>query len=316
MMQMKYTKLLNTTLEKYKTNGVEEAYQYISKHADEVEGNHAQIYNFKYSLAAASGHEDEALVIMKEAIIENGHWYSYNYLLEDDDLESLRKYEEFQYMIELCKNREEEAKRNAASKLEVICPEEGQPKDRLLIALHGNQENNMFTKENWQTVTSSGFVLGLPQSSQVEFSGGYTWDDVEKGSIELHTHYETMKQNFHVNNDRIILGGFSAGTGVILNTILKRDIPVQGFIFVGPWLPNIEQCADELITLAENGIKGYIICGDQDEDCLQCTKEFIEVLEKKNVQHVFELVKGLDHDYPENFNRLLNNAIEYLTNNN
>src|SRR5699024_1412033 len=114
------------------------------------------------------------LAIMKEAIIENGHWYSYNYLLKDDDLESLRKNEKFQYMIELCKNREEEAKKNAASKLEVICPDEGQTEDGLLIALHGNQENNLFTKVNWQTVTSSGFVLGLPQSSQVEFSGGFT----------------------------------------------------------------------------------------------------------------------------------------------
>ncbi|KQL56013.1 MULTISPECIES: alpha/beta hydrolase [Bacillaceae] len=311
---MKYTKLLNTTLEKYKTNGAEDAYHYISKHANEVEGNHAQIYNFQYALAAASGHEDEALAIMKEAIIENGHWYSYTYLLEDEDLDSLRKNEEFQYMIDLCRNREEEAKKNAESTLEVIVPDKGRTKEGLFIALHGNQENNSFTKVNWQTVTSNGFVLGLPQSSQIEFSGGYNWDDLEKGSMELQTHYETMKQNVQVNHGPIILGGFSAGAGVILNTILKRDIPVQGFIFVGPWLPDLEQYADELAMMADKGIKGYIICGDQDEDSLDCTNTFIKLLEKKNVKHVFELVNELDHDYPEHFDRFLNKAIDYLTN--
>ncbi|QHE52854.1 alpha/beta hydrolase [Pontibacillus sp. HMF3514] len=314
MTQLTYTKLLNETLEKYVESGVEEAYQFITQHADEIKGDHAQIYNFKYSLAAASGREEEALAIMKEAIIEKGHWYSYEYLKEDEDLNSLRKYDDFQYMLDLCKKREEEAKEKAKPEMDVMMPsanEEGHP---LLIALHGNQENNRRTEENWHTAPSHGYVLAMPQSSQIEFSGGYSWDDIEKGTQELEAHYEELKQHGSINEGQLILGGFSAGARVALHTILKGDLPVKGFVFVGPWLPDIDELADNLEYLAEQGIEGYVICGDQDQDCLEDTNRFVEILKEKNVQHTYKVIEGLDHDYPENFNTILENALEDVIN--
>ena len=42
------------------------------EHAKGIVGNEAQIYNFKYALASAAGLEEEALHLMKEAIIEKG----------------------------------------------------------------------------------------------------------------------------------------------------------------------------------------------------------------------------------------------------
>lgn len=313
MKQMTYTKLLNATLEKYETSGTEEAYQFISRHAADMDGNHAQIYNFRYSLAAASGHEQEALAIMKEAIIDNGHWYSYEYLLEDEDLDPLRNFEDFQDMIELCKKREEEAKQAAKPELEIMRSDVSNGKQSLLIALHGNQENINRTKENWHTVTSKGYVLGLPLSSQIEFSGGYSWDDTNKGVSELREHIEHMSKDFSVDEDPLILGGFSAGARVALHAILEENIPVKGYIFVGPWLPDIDELAGDLALLAERGIKGYIICGDQDEDCLESTTRFVELLEEKQVQHTYQLVSGLDHDYPEDFEQMLESAIDYIT---
>lgn len=313
MTQLTYTKLLNETLEKYVENGVEEAYQYISKHADEIEENHAQIYNFRYSLAAASGREEEALAIMKEAIIENGHWYAYDYLKEDEDLDSLRKNEDFQYMLDLCKQREDEAKEKAKPEVGVMNPDDEKSEHPLLIALHGNQENNKRTKENWQTAPSQGFVLGMPQSSQIEFSGGYSWEDIDKSLEELYAHYEALKNTENVKDEPIILGGFSAGARVALHAILEGNIPTKGFIFVGPWLPEIDELADELSRLADNGIKGYVICGDHDQDCLEETNRFVELLKEKNVPHTYKLIEGLDHDYPENFDDYLQDAIKDIT---
>ncbi len=39
-----------------------------------------KIYNFKYALASAAGLEEEAMHVMKEAIIEKGFWYGNEYL--------------------------------------------------------------------------------------------------------------------------------------------------------------------------------------------------------------------------------------------
>jgi len=49
------------------------------------------------------GFEKEALQIIREAIIHNGFWYSYNDLMEDEDLKVLYKYEEFHDIVNLCK---------------------------------------------------------------------------------------------------------------------------------------------------------------------------------------------------------------------
>jgi predicted esterase len=313
MTQMTYTRLLNATLEKYETSGTEEAYKFISRHAVDIEENHAQIYNFRYSLAAASGYEQEALAIMKKAILDNGHWYSYEYLMEDEDLDPLRKFIDFQHMIELCKKREEEAKQAAKPELEVMRSVDSKGKQSLLVALHGNQENINRTKENWHTVTSKDYVLGIPQSSRIEFSGGYSWDDTTKGVSEIQDHIEQMNKDFNTDEPPLILGGFSAGARVVLHTMLEDNISVKGFIFVGPWLPEIDELAGDLALLAERGIKGYVICGDQDEDCLESTTHFVELLEEKQVPHTYQLVSGLDHDYPEDFEKMLESAIDYIT---
>lgn len=86
MSKITYIGLLNETLECYAKDGSLEAYHYITKNADKITGNKAQIYNFKYALASASGLEKEALHIMKEAIVENEFWYGYEYLITDADL--------------------------------------------------------------------------------------------------------------------------------------------------------------------------------------------------------------------------------------
>ena len=116
---MTYIQLLNETLHCYASKGSLEAYTYIMEHAKGIVGNEAQIYNFKYALASAAGLEEEALHLMKEAIIEKGFWYGYEYLISDDDLKPLHKFEGFHQMVQLCKEREELAKENRTSRCEI-----------------------------------------------------------------------------------------------------------------------------------------------------------------------------------------------------
>ena len=50
MKQLTYAGLLNETITLYGREGSLAAYQFITKHADNVNGNKAQIYNFRYAL--------------------------------------------------------------------------------------------------------------------------------------------------------------------------------------------------------------------------------------------------------------------------
>lgn len=304
---MTYIQLLNETLHRYANKGSLEAYAYIMKHAKGVVGNKAQIYNFKYALASAAGLEEEALQLMKEAIIDNGFWYGNEYLISDDDLKPLHKFEEFHKMVQLCKEREELAKKTERADVKYL---DSNKEGKLFIAMHGDQENIEIIEPYWKSVLTQDYTLALPQSSQIQFSDGFVWDDIHRGKEELKEYYVTFIEKHTVES--VIIGGFSAGARVALYTILQKDIAVDGFIFMAPWLPEIEEWNELLEVLQDKKIKGYIVCGDQDEDCFECTQQFVQLLRDKNIEHEFKVVPSLNHDYPKDFDELLKEAIEYI----
>jgi len=308
---MTYIQLLNETLDCYAKKGSFEAYTYIMEHAKGVVGNEAQIYNFKYALASAAGLEEEALHLMKKAIIENGFWYGSEYLISDDDLKPLHKFEEFHRMVQLCKEREELAKKLEQADVKYIYSKQN---ENLLITMHGDQENIKIVEPYWHLDLERNYMLVFPQSSQTQFSDGYVWDNVERGREELKGHYNKIMLSNTFEN--IIIGGFSAGTRVALHSMLQGEIEVNGFIFVAPWLPEMEEWEEMIGILHDKSIKGYIICGDQDEDCFECTQQFVKLLKDKNIEHKYKVVPNLNHDYPENFDVVLKEAIEYIGNKN
>ncbi|KAA0805983.1 alpha/beta hydrolase [Bacillus cereus] len=308
---MTYIQLLNETLHCYASKGSLEAYTYIMEHAKGIVGNEAQIYNFKYALASAAGLEEEALHLMKEAIIEKGFWYGNEYLISDDDLKPLHKFEEFHQMVQLCKEREELAKKTERADVKYI---DSKKKEKLFIAMHGNQENIGIIEPYWKSVLAQNYTLALPQSSKIQFSDGFVWDDLHRGKEELKEHYDKLIENRTVEN--VIIGGFSAGARVALYTILQKDIAVDGFIFMAPWLPEVEEWNELLGVLQDKHIKGYIVCGDQDEDCFECTQQFVQLLRDKNIEHKYKIIPNLNHDYPIHFEEVLKEAIEYIGNEN
>ncbi|HFR4185954.1 TPA: alpha/beta hydrolase [Bacillus cereus] len=308
---MTYIQVLNETLHCYASKGSLEAYTYIMEHTKGIVGNGAQIYNFKYALASAAGLEEEALHLMKEAIIEKGFWYGNEYLISEDDLKPLHKFEEFHQMVQLCKEREELAKKTERADVKYI---ESKKKEKLFIAMHGDQENIGIIEPYWKSVLAQNYMLALPQSSQIQFSDGFVWDDLHRGKEELKEHYDKLIENRTV--EHVIIGGFSAGARVVLYTILQKDIAVDGFIFMAPWLPEIEEWNELLGVLQDKHIKGYIVCGDQDEDCFKCTQQFVQLLRDKNIEHKYKVIPNLNHDYPIHFDKVLKEAIEYIGNEN
>ncbi|QHA91964.1 alpha/beta hydrolase [Bacillus sp. N1-1] len=306
MKKLTYTHLLNETIAIYEKKGSLEAYQFMKENAEEVDGNEAQLYNFQYALAAASDLKEEALGIMKEAILDHGYWYEYDYLQEDEDLNSIRSFKEFQELVELCKRREEDAKKEAEPKLTILneTTSQNQP---ILMALHGDQENAKMTSSVWNRPATQGYTLAFPQSSQIQFSDAYEWEDLQKGVQEIQEHVKELS-----SHSSILIGGFSAGCRVALKAMMEERVSVDGFVFVAPWLPEIDEWKEAMTSLQNTNISGYIICGDQDDDCLEGSKALAAILEEKGIAHELKIVKGLDHEYPEAFNESLQRALHFL----
>ena len=177
---MTYTQLLNTALELLDEQGPQQAFDFMQQQSPNVEyANPAQLYNFSYCLAAMCDRTDEAMGLLKEAVYTHGYWYDYTYLMEDEDLAQLRSMPEFETIANLCRQRQQAAQQAAQP---VLCCEETQPNKPVVLVLHGDQQNAAITLPYWQPVKQIGYALAAAQSTELQVSDGYLWDDEEQAA--------------------------------------------------------------------------------------------------------------------------------------
>lgn len=304
---------MNQAVALYKDGEYLAAYDLVTRNATMVGGNPAQIFNFRYSFACRSGRPGLAMYILKEAVIDRGFWYSYDNLFSDDDLEPLRALPEFRRMADICKEREVAAKDASRPELTLVLPEGDANEERVvLVALHGNEESARQAQAQWAAGNESRYMMAFPQSSQVGFTDGHYWNDMEKGVSELMTHVRHIQDRFSLEGKDVVLGGFSAGARVVLHALLEDEVEVGGFVMVAPWLPDLEVLGPRLRSLRRKQVRGFVICGDQDQDCKGPTGRLAQMMEGEGIPHRYMSVPGLDHDLPDGFANQVPAIIEYL----
>jgi predicted esterase len=313
-MVLTYTQLLNETIKIYLTGDYEKAYNYITEHGTKVNGNLAQIYNFRYAIASKAGMKDLAISLMEEAILDRGFWYASEYLESDEDLNLLWGDSKFNDFVSICKEREKKAQMVSEGKMELLITEGlvSAEETQLIIALHGNQENNEISKLYWKDVLNSNRIIALLQSSEIEFSNAYNWHDLHHGKNTMDRFKNRIIDDMCLIGEKHILSGFSAGARQVLYYSLFTDIQIKGLILIAPWLPELEEWEDNLSLLTDRSIKVFIVCGNQDEDSFEDSKKFSQLLKKHRVQYHFNVIENLDHDYPNDFSIIMEEAIDFI----
>ncbi|HKL42243.1 MAG TPA: alpha/beta hydrolase [Clostridia bacterium] len=313
-MILTYTQLLNETINLYLTGDYEKAYNYITKYGNKVKGNLAQIYNFRYAIASKAGMKDLALALMKEAIIDQGFWYAKEYLESDEDLNLLRDDSEFKNLVSICNTREKEAHGVSEGEMALLISEGVARSDnpQLIIALHGNQESNEISKLYWKDILDNNRMIALLQSSEIEFSNAYSWNDLDRGENTIDNFKKRIITNLGVKEERIILSGFSAGARQVLHHSFVTNINIKGLILLAPWLPELEAWEEKLGILRDQSIHVCIVCGNQDDDSFEDSKRLAKLLKKHQVMHHFHIIENLDHDYPSNFSIIIEDALKFI----
>lgn len=302
---MNYSQLLNVTMELYGEEQYKFAYDFITKYSKDIVCNDVQIYNFRYSIACKMGDAKLGMSILKEAVIDKGYWYSYEYLVSDTDLNSLHDLDEFKTVLELCKEREEASVFNKPKLF--VEDKRITSNSKLFMVLHGDQENYDVVKDNWNV---DDVILAFAESSQEEFSTGYVWSDIDKGISEIKSHLTELNNKYDIED--ITIAAFSAGASVLLEGITSNSIEVDNIILLAPWLPNLEDIKADLVKLKEMDIKVVIACGDEDDDCFESTKKLSNYLDDVKISHEFIMLEGLDHAYPNDMESLLEYFSEYF----
>ena len=295
---MNERQLLNETLEIINEDGTLDAYNFLVTNIQTLDSMSSQVYNFLYCLAATSDKKEEALGWLEEAIFSKKLWYRPE-VFEDEDLKSLQDDVRFKTCCKVSEERYLEVYKISKTQ----CTWINKRSNRLILALHGNQQNNEISKMSWQFLDGDKYQVEYLQSSEIDSYNLFRWEDDGTGPIQLKETIDLIDWNSY---EQKILCGFSAGCNVILRAIRDKDISCNKIILQSPWIPIVKDNLNSLIkTLKKNDIEVLIICGNDDEDCFSQCKTFEANAIEEGLDVSALYIEGLGHDYPENFNEIV-----------
>ena len=290
--------LLDTTLNILDEKSTCEAYDYMLANLDPNEDWSSQIYNFLYCLAASSGKSQEAIHWLKEAILDKGLWYRPE-VFEDEDLDSIRQEKDFRLCLQASKEKYDEA----LKKTSTVLTWKEKTKNKLLLVLHGNQQNNEISQSVWSDFKDKNYQIEYLQSKEIDSYNLYRWSDDGDGPKQLSDALETIES---LQYEKVVLAGFSAGCQTILRAITEEHIECDKIILFSPWMPIIESKGREVIeALKKNKIEVVIICGRRDEDCMPLCKFFEDKANELGFKYQSIYLKEFGHAYPNDLTKLI-----------
>ena len=291
------------------------AYDLITEAAPRFPEEGISTINWRYCAAALLNKPDLAIEIFQEGI-EAGVWWTEEYLRSDEDLKSLQDLPEFNRIVAES-DKLHQAAAAGAKPLALTLPLPAQASDPLpvLLALHGNTQNADNSVTFWESAVEHGWLTVLPQSSQLFFTDSYVWDDLEFGAKEIKDHYNELTEKHQIDSEQIVVSGFSKGGEMAIWFALMEMLPVAGFISVNPggpfiadidkWLPLIDNCK----RLKE--MRGFFVAGENDPNVEQISA-LSELFVSKGMACELVIAPSIAHDFPEDFNEKLANALQYI----
>ncbi len=271
------------------------------------------MYHWMMCLAARADEPDKALLAFREAL-DKGYWYPAALLRDDEDLQSLQGRPPFEEMVAVSLERAAKTESSSTPQLLVIPPAaDAVSPAPLLIGLHGNSQSAGLAAENWHPLQKRGWMLALPQSSQLLTPDAYMWNDFARGAGEVERLCGKLIGSRSVDSTRIILGGFSAGGGLAIQMAVAGTLKARGFLVIGPYLRDLEVLTPFLQTARDRGLRGYIIMGLQEpaegQELMQRTAA---LLKDNGIPCEIEPHADLGHAFPEDFDATLQKALAFL----
>ncbi len=295
----------------YERKKYAEALDLIVHEAERFPEIDARVQFWRACLTARMGNTQQALEILKAAV-DAGYWYSKRQLLGDSDLEPLHELPEYERLVEICLERFAVAQEGTEPQLMIVEPEAGCGPWPLLIALHGNNSSAQASSEYWRSVASTGWLLALPQSSLLGGPGTFVWDDWVLAEQEVTAHYSALQEQYDIDEERVVLGGFSKGAGLTVWLTLNGTLKARGFIAVTPYVPEEADVASLLREREVQEKRGYVVIGAQDKACYQMAYTLAAELRGSGNPIEMREYANLDHAYPADFKRILPRALDYV----
>jgi len=317
MIYTKYWKMDSAINTLYNQNKYREALNILEKASECLLPKEFEKYRFNIMLSKAIFYcleqmFEEAISII-ESLINQG------LACDNDIFEMLPTKQDIRY-VELKKKNDvylEKARKKAKFKYIVHTPKDYtiEKKYPLFLALHGDPGNIDEFSEYWKPdeFLKKDFIFAYVQSSQLLIQEGYGWtENLSISRNEIKEFYNLVSQQYSIDNNCILIGGFSGGAIASIDVIMSNAIPIKGFIALGPGLT--ESFTKENVKLAaERGVKGVLMEGELLMP-LPEQEEMVNTFDEIGFKHKFLINQGIGHAIPEDLSYKLNQAIEFICN--
>ncbi len=308
---MNSQELIVKCYEQYKEQKYEEAYNVLIENKASF-AKDSTLYNFLFSLASRLNKIEDALFYFKEAIVRYEMWYRTGSLDEDSDLDAIRDLDEYKKLYNINKQREHDCKYAGDKKVDIYVPET--KTKNLFFMLHGNSQFVELVKKTFNSSTIKDHIIALPQSREYKAYLSYTWSDIDFGLKVAKEHYQEVISEYDIQQENIVLASYTTGAQVVLKGLVENELSAKKIIFLSPWIPNLEEFESHLHSLKDQNIKVYISCGADDPYCLPISNHLDELLTKFNIDHTYNIIKGLSTAFPTNTEEVIDEALAYFNN--
>jgi predicted peptidase len=198
---------------------------------------------------------------------------------------------------------------------ESITPQSYNPQEKypLLIVLHGGGSSIKKEKKHWISERlKNEFVIVFIQSYLYYDMSSYGWLIAdERARNDLRSCFNEIKDRYHIDTNKVIIGGISAGGYTAMDITINNIFPTNGFIAICPDVTADDFKMNNIKKAKQLGIRGVIISGENDYN-INDQKQLLEKFNEVEFHYKFEMVIGMGHEYPKDFEARIDSAIKYF----
>jgi len=287
------------------------AFKLAEKFVPSSSGEETTVTNWKLCAASLAGKPNLVLSVFRKAV-DSGFFFSASALRGDPDLAAMQDNPKYQRLVAICEQRHSHAQENTKPVLFTTLPETHPSGPYpLLMAFHGWGQPIDDFLPRWNTLAKQGWLVALPQSSQLFGNGINVWDNFELSLQEVAEHYQALCAQYPIDRQRVVVAGFSQGGGLAVWTAVSQTIPALGFIGVGPYLEPIDEISVNARVEAVPGLRGYLVTGGQEQDAGMFGK-LETLLNTREIPFQRENHAEIGHEFPPDFDQTVQRAIGFI----
>jgi len=288
-----------------------------------VSGQYMDYFNdgylrFKHLwLPVQLGRAEQTLALIEQSLATE-HWFSTWFLQRGPEFDKIKDLPHFQELLQILDSKEAEYWQHGMMKPITCVPEESAEPYPWLIALHGNGYNTSQAAEQWSCAARQGWLSTFPLSNHLVGNGLHWWEGHTEAIETVETQVVKVLKDCRIDQERVLLGGFSKGGEVATVMALKGSLGAKGFITVGAggylhsqpenWLP--------LLAGAPPGMRGVMMYSPYDLERMGCyLDQILPLYEKYGIQIQLVKYEAAGHVFPKDFDQKFNAALHYIFDN-